>query len=165
LEPEASSEIVTSFKARSINPHLFEHASKLPFVERKSATNFQEFSLSRTNISLGKRTYNEYLAQQSEQKQFKARALDMRLFERKSICESEKPERHSSQPRTQFLPFNFKTDIRGQRKSKEPTSVKIEFKAREMPYYKFFEPKRDSHQPTKFVEFDLSTDERSKRVK
>jgi hypothetical protein len=31
------------FKSRPLNPHLFEHASKLPFVERKSATNFSEF--------------------------------------------------------------------------------------------------------------------------
>ena len=28
------------FKARPLNPHLFEHSSRLPFVERKSATNF-----------------------------------------------------------------------------------------------------------------------------
>jgi hypothetical protein len=30
-----------NFKARSINPHLFEHASKLPQVERKIATTFK----------------------------------------------------------------------------------------------------------------------------
>ena len=34
---------VPVFKPRPINPHLFEHASKLPFVERKSATNFSQF--------------------------------------------------------------------------------------------------------------------------
>ena len=51
----------SGFKATPINPHLFEHASRLPAVERKSATSFQEFSLSCSNTQLGKRTYNEYL--------------------------------------------------------------------------------------------------------
>ena len=58
-------------------------------------------------------------------------------------------------------PFNFQTDLRSQRKSKEPGSsaiIKPEFKAREMPNYKFFEPKKDGFQPTKFKEFDLSAE-------
>jgi hypothetical protein len=32
-----------------------------------------------------------------------------------------------------------------------------------MPAYKFFEPKQQHHSPTKFVEFDLSTEERGKK--
>lgn len=100
-----------TFKARPLNPHLFEHASRLPFVERKSATNFQEFQLSSSNTQLGKRTFNEYLLSQAESKQFKARALDRKILQRNSISGT---ERRSSTPRSiQVLPFQFKTDERG----------------------------------------------------
>jgi hypothetical protein len=92
-----------TFKAKPLNPHLFEHASKLPVVERKSATGFQEFSLSSSNTYLGKRTYNEYVKAQTETKQFKARPFDRALTQRKSICE----ERPSVAARTQFVPFNL----------------------------------------------------------
>lgn len=53
--------------------------------------------------------------------------------------------------RTQTVPFQLKTDIRGARKSIGP-QVKVEtFKAREMPNYKFFEPKPQPHEPIKFA--------------
>jgi len=42
-DSEVCEQEAPSFKARPLNPHLFEHASRLPFVERKSATNFSEF--------------------------------------------------------------------------------------------------------------------------
>jgi hypothetical protein len=52
---------VKEFKARPINPHLFEHPSRLPVVERKNATIFEEFRLSNSNGNLGKRTYRDYI--------------------------------------------------------------------------------------------------------
>lgn len=83
------------------------------------------------------------------------------MFEqRKSICE----ERQSTSARTQFAPFNLQTEARSANKPKEQACViKENFKAREMPTYKFFEPKHEAHQPTKFVEFGLSTEERSRK--
>lgn len=89
-QSDESSEKI-NFKARPVNPHLFEHASRLPFVERKSATNFLEFNLSCSNATLGKRTFNEYIRQQQEHKQFKARTLNRSMLERASL--SLAPER------------------------------------------------------------------------
>jgi hypothetical protein len=85
-EPSEDSTDKQNFKARPINPHLFEHASRLPFVERKSATNFNEFRLSSSNAMLGKRTFNEYMQMQQEQKTFKAKAFNREMFERPSLC-------------------------------------------------------------------------------
>ena len=44
------------FKAIPFNKKIFEESSKLPEVEKKKETRFQEFSLSKSNCKLGKKT-------------------------------------------------------------------------------------------------------------
>ena len=73
------------FKARPFNRKIFEKsAGKLPSVERKAPTQFTEFSLSHSNIKLGKRTLNEYLYKENSTN-FKALPLDKKIFDQGSL--------------------------------------------------------------------------------
>lgn len=60
---------------------------------------------------------------------------------------------------TDARPFNLKTDERSKSKKKVEEEEAITFKAREMPNYKFFEPKKEPKdaEPVPFQEFNLQT--------
>jgi len=67
--------------------------------------------------------------------------------------------------RTEFSPFNFKTEERksnrrsflGEASAEREDSL---FRAREMPKYKFFEVKLSPHKKILFKEFQLATEKR-----
>ena len=74
---------------------------------------------------------------------------------------------------TDFSPFTFKTEERlGALKHRRTSDLEEEtslsgrqgggthFKAREMPKYKFFEVRHDSHKKILFQEFSLNTEKR-----
>lgn len=50
-----------AFKARPLNQKIFESQAKLPSVERKEKTTFEEFHLSGSNATLAKKTLVEYV--------------------------------------------------------------------------------------------------------
>lgn len=100
-------EIASQFKARPFNRKIFEKsAGKLPSVERKETTSFNEFSLSNSNAHLGKRTLGEYLLNKENSTTFKALPLDKKILEHAITPRKEKPQV------TEASPFTFRTDER-----------------------------------------------------
>lgn len=101
-------------------------------MPKKEKTDFAEFSLSQTN---------KKAAQQEQQNlEFKALPLNKKMlqeptFRPNTIAEERAP--------TDAKPFDLKTEERS--KSKKPVEEEeaVGFKAREMPNYRFFEPKKE----------------------
>ena len=133
------------FKARPFNRKIFEKSSgKLPSVDKRAPTQFTEFSLSNSNIKLGKRTLEEYLNKENTG-QFKAMPLDKKIFDQASLMtpKKEKPQV------TETVPFSFMTDERLKsqksldRDESESTKAVHTFKALPMPKYKHFEVKHN----------------------
>ena len=80
---------------------------------------------------------------------FKARSFDKSKFDKrnKSANSDTSSKKDLRQHRVMQVPFNLKTDQRGEQKQKDAkSSQKIEtnFKAKAMPSYKFFEIKREN---------------------
>ena len=127
IEPESS-----NFKAKPLNKKIFERPSKLPEVPKKEKTDFAAFSLSQTNKK----------AAQEEQHnlEFKALPLNKKMLQEPTFRPSTIAEERAH---TDAKPFNLKTEERS--KSKRPVDEEemVGFKAREMPNYKFFEPKKE----------------------
>lgn len=143
IEPDSS-----KFKAMPLNKKMFERPSKLPEVPRKEKTDFLEFSLSQTNKKPGQ--------QEEISTEFKALPLNKRILQEKTFRPSAVPEEKAH---TGAKPFNLKTDERSKTKKKAEEAESVNFKAREMPNYKFFEPKKESKDGEKqqFQEFNLQT--------
>ena len=71
---------VTVFKAIPFNPKLFEKSDKI-IASGKEKTAFEEFSLSNTNNQLAKKSLSEYILNKENPANFKALALDRKIFE------------------------------------------------------------------------------------
>lgn len=147
----------SEFKARPLNKKIFEQIGKLPEVDKKATTHFDEFRLSQSNVKLSKKTIEEYRLNKENSYHFKARSLDKRLLEQPTftpVIGEHKPIEQS--------PFKFKLDELNRQRDPSQASIDREnsiaaFKAREMPKYKFFEVKHDSHKKIEFKEFQFAT--------
>jgi hypothetical protein len=124
----------TLFKAMPLNKKMFERPSRLPEVKKKGNTDFEEFALSQTNRK------STLLPNDEIRTEFKALPLNTKILQdqvfRPTLNAEDKPSLDSK-------PFNFKTEERLKHKKKAEDSDYVAFKAREMPKYKFFEPKKD----------------------
>ena len=87
---------------------------------------------------------------------FKARPVETKMFIPKI----------TSAKKLETSPFNLQTEKRAQEHEKSASecdqSTEKGFKARPMPEYNFFEPKRSEEKPkVEFAEFKLNTEERN----
>jgi hypothetical protein len=57
---DSHSQKASDFKAKPLNKKIFEEGPKLPEVEKRLKTTFDEFQLSKSNGKLGKRSLIEY---------------------------------------------------------------------------------------------------------
>ena len=122
---------MSQFKARKINKKIFERPSALPVVEKKDKTGFNEFKISKSNKA--PKSIEE------SSKDFKALPLNKKLLQGQLFKPVVPEEKHSIEQQ----PFNLKTDERSKTKDKKLNEEEtVVFKAREMPTYKFFEPKK-----------------------
>ena len=121
---------------------MLTSVSKLPQVSKRDRTEIQEFSLSRTN-----KTGRE---NPSESNTFKARPLDKKILEVQQF----KPTLDRSQ-KTEMSPFNLKVEERAKIRTKEISQTVVQFKARNMPKYNFFELEDVPKPVTEFSEFKL----------
>lgn len=82
---------------------MFEAPPKLPEIEKKGRTEFEEFSLSRSNAHLAKKTLVEYLINKENTQIFRARSFDPNKLNLtpKSNLDVKKAQA------TQFSPFTF----------------------------------------------------------
>ena len=136
------------FKARPFNKKIFEHTSSLPQIDKKTATNFEEFVLSKSNTMLAKKTLDEYLQNKENNS---ANLFRARSFSRKLLEPSSKTPRLEFKKRqlTDFSPFNFKTEERLQMRNSVSNEQESQnqgsnySRARSMPKYRFFEVKHE----------------------
>ena len=75
-------------------------------MDTKEATTFDQFSLSHSNAHLAKKTLVEYVSNKENPVQFKARALDHKMFEHDPSTP------HKPKHVIETTPFVFKTDER-----------------------------------------------------
>lgn len=122
-----------TFKAIPLNKKIFERPSRLPTVNKKGKTGFEEFSLSQTNRKSTLVSKDEIKAD------FKALPLNAKILQEQSFKPSLNPEDRQIESK----PFSFKTDERLKNKKKVDEEEQVTFKAREKPNYKFFEPKKE----------------------
>lgn len=73
----------TEFKAKPLNKKIFENVPKLPSIEKKQQTTFEEFSLSRSNAKLAKKSLVEYMRNKENSNSnilFRARSVDKKIL-------------------------------------------------------------------------------------
>lgn len=150
LEPDsAEKEDKTLFKARELNRKILTSVGKLPDVELKQLTTFDEFQLSKTN------NMNQDFDKENPQfSPFKARQVDRKILQEATF----KPQINNQKIETK--PFDFQTEKRcGKMPKLQLTQSCSGFKANPMPSYKFFEidgKKSAKKNLTKSKEFKLS---------
>lgn len=73
--------VCSDFKARPLNKRIFDTQPKLPVIERRQKTDFDEFRLSRSNAKLAKKTLEEYQNKEnSSVNLFRAKSFDRKIF-------------------------------------------------------------------------------------
>lgn len=130
----------TLFKAIPLKKKMFDRPSRLPDVKKKGNTDFSEFSLSQTNRK------STLLPNDETKTEFKALPLNTKILQDQVFKPSLNPE---DKPSIDSKPFNFKTEERQKQKKKADDEETVAFKAREMPKYKFFEPKKEQKEGDK----------------
>jgi len=155
VEPESESK--NNFKALALNKKIMSQVSELPDIEKKDATQFSAFKLSKSN-----RAEKENQIEETEH-QFRATVLNRKILEEADfkIVENKR--------NVEASPFNFKTDERLKKRDLstdcDKDLSKSNFKAKQMPNYNFFELKNDGKKSqTKFREFNIETSRRAKRT-
>lgn len=164
---ESSKKRQSNFKARPFDKKKFEKQTRLPSILKKTATEFTEFRLSKSNMKLGKKTFEEYVHnKENVETAFRARSLDRRIFEENAAKKFQTETKKKVTLQTQF---NFKTEERLTRRkgperlsnsADQRGSEQQEFRARAMPKYQFFEVKHEPHKKILFQEFNLCTERR-----
>ena len=141
---DEDSQAPSQFKARTLNKKILTGVDRLPDVPNKEKTTFQEFNLSKPKFDKGDKENATEL--EREERLFKARPFDKKIME-----DPFRPSTIISNKKTESVPFNFATNERVGRSSTVKRADKedqVQFKAREMPKYTFFEPNRSSHRPS-----------------
>lgn len=82
----------SEFKARPFNRRIFETACKLPLVDKRNTTGFDEFHLSKSNAKLAKKTFIEYITNKENacsNQLFRARSFDRKKLEEMVLPKTE----------------------------------------------------------------------------
>ena len=94
----------------------------MPATEKREKTTFNEFKLSNPDSAFRRKTLVEYKQELENMRKasFKARSFDKAKFERrnKSANSDTSSKKDMRQHRIMTVPFNLKTDSRGQEKQK-----------------------------------------------
>ncbi len=94
----------TAFKARPFNKKVFDRIESLPTVEKKKETKFTEFSLSKSNCKLGKKTFTEYVTNKENAcvatNSFRAKSLDKKMLDEPDFkpCHTERKRATEQSP-------------------------------------------------------------------